>query len=599
MLSIVSTVTRFLQLQVNINLPSLFKYVHSSYGASSFLAFGDHLLLSEEGVQQGDPLGPLLFCLAILPIVKRLSSPLNLWYLDDGTLGGSPFQVLADFELIQSEGIHISLQVNAGKCEVVDLNGCCDLSCFENVQQVDVTNLILLGAPLGRQAMSSVLGKKISELSSVEDRLSWISSHHAFFLLKNCFTLPKLLYILRTSPCFAHPLLQSFHDLQIYLLRSLLNIRLDDRASQQVSLPVRFGGIGIIKATSIASSAYISSKLSCVELETSLLPDNLPLPPSPSDLDHAFTNWKACSNTDALPSSTRKRDWSLAVFQNTQQSLLSSTVDAQDEARLLASAQKESGAWLEALPVPSLGLHLSNNELRVVVSLRLGVPTCAEHTCACNEKVGILGTHGLKCKKSKGRFSCHHAVNDIIARALNLANLPAMLEPSGIVREDNKQLDGMTNVPWSLVWDFTCPYTLAPSHLRSTAAEAGSAAKEAEERKVSKYRSIAAYHTFIPVSVETLGPMGPEAKSVLLELGRFTAYEPPEGKERPTPHYSVQRHLNLNGRDTSLIWTYSQVGRKCCFHNQRATPCVRVVPPAYSAGDDCKRVSQFTTETRK
>ena len=239
------------------HLPSLFKYVHSSYGASSLLAFGDHLLLSEEGVQQGDPLGPLLFCLAILPIVKRLSSPLNLWYLDDGTLGGSPSQVLADFELIQSEGIHIGLQVNAGKCEVVDLNGCCDLSCFENVQQVDVTNLTLLGAPLGRQAMSSVLGKKISELSSMGDRLSWISSHHALFLLKNCFTLPKLLYILRTSPCFAQPLLQSFDDLQIYLLRSLLNIRLDDRASQQASLPVRFGGIGIIKATSIASSAYI------------------------------------------------------------------------------------------------------------------------------------------------------------------------------------------------------------------------------------------------------------------------------------------------------------------------------------------------------
>ena len=40
---------------------------------------------------------------------------------------------------------------------------------------------------------------------------------------------------------------------------------------------------------------------------------------------------------------------------------------------------------------------------------------------------------------------------------------------------------------------------------------------------------------------------------------------------RPTPHYSVERHLNLNGRHTSLIWTYSQVGRKCCFHNQLAT----------------------------
>ena len=33
----------------------------------------------------------------------------------------------------------------------------------------------------------------------------------------------------------------------------------------------------------------------------------------------------------------------------------------------------------------------------------------------------------------------------------------------------------------------------------------------------------------------------------------------------------VERHLNLNDCDTSLLWTYSQVGHKCCFHNQRIT----------------------------
>ena len=36
-------------------------------------------------------------------------------------------------------------------------------------------------------------------------------------------------------------------------------------------------------------------------------------------------------------------------------------------------------------------------------------------------------------------------------------------------------------------------------------------------------------------------------------------------QERPTPHYSMERHLNLIGCDTPLIWTYSQVGCKCCF----------------------------------
>ena len=35
---------------------------------------------------------------------------------------------------------------------------------------------------------------------------------------------------------------------------------------------------------------------------------------------------------------------------------------------------------------------------------------------------------------------------------------------------------------------------------------------------------------------------------------------PKGGKERPTPHYSVQRHLTLNDYHTFLLWNYSQVG---------------------------------------
>ena len=232
------------------------------------------------------------------------------------------------------------------------------------------------------------------------------------------------------------------------------------------------------------------------------------------------------SSTDSedQPTSMHQRDWTSLIFHKVQNLLFSSAVDAQDQARLLAVTQKEAGSWLEALPVPSLGLHLSDNELRIVTSLRLGVPTYTEHTCICNEKVGILGTHGLKCKKSKGRWSRHHSVNDIIARALTLANDPAILEPPGIVREDNKRPDGMTNIPWShgrhLVWDYTCPDTLAPSHLQATSIEAGSAAKTAEVRKVAKYQTLAVNYTFVPIVIKTLGPIGPEAKTFLLELGR-------------------------------------------------------------------------------
>ena len=42
-------------------VPSLYPFVYKSYSVSSFLYFGDSYISSQEGIQQGDPLGPLLF----------------------------------------------------------------------------------------------------------------------------------------------------------------------------------------------------------------------------------------------------------------------------------------------------------------------------------------------------------------------------------------------------------------------------------------------------------------------------------------------------------------------------------------------------------
>src|SRR5688572_9047112 len=45
--------------------PDLVAFTNAAYGSPSLLWAGDSLLLSAEGVQQGDPLGSLLFCLAL------------------------------------------------------------------------------------------------------------------------------------------------------------------------------------------------------------------------------------------------------------------------------------------------------------------------------------------------------------------------------------------------------------------------------------------------------------------------------------------------------------------------------------------------------
>jgi len=99
-----------------------------------------------------------------------------------------------------------------------------------------------------------------------------------------------------------------------------------------------------------------------------------------------------------------------------------------------------------------------------------------------------------------------------------------MREPPGLDRGGGKRPDGATMVPWSrgrcLLWDATCPDTLAPSHVQNSAAGAGSAAAAAEQRKITKYAPLATAHEFVPVAIKTLGSWGARGVSFINDLGR-------------------------------------------------------------------------------
>ena len=54
---------------------------------------------------------------------------------------------------------------------------------------------------------ADLLEKKLKELEKVNGIVEKLDAHYGFFKLKNCLGLPKLLYFLRTSTCFVHPVL--------------------------------------------------------------------------------------------------------------------------------------------------------------------------------------------------------------------------------------------------------------------------------------------------------------------------------------------------------------------------------------------------------
>ena len=85
---------------VSHHIPEIYKFCHLSYGDPSFLKFNNQVITSQEGAQQGDPLGSLLFCLAIHPILTSFSSELVIGYMDDITLGGDEESLERDVQQV-------------------------------------------------------------------------------------------------------------------------------------------------------------------------------------------------------------------------------------------------------------------------------------------------------------------------------------------------------------------------------------------------------------------------------------------------------------------------------------------------------------------
>jgi len=130
-------------------LPELYAFCLSSFSQPSFLYVGSHVLLSEEGLQQGDPPGPLLFCTTIHPLITSLGSDLTLGYLDDLTLAGLQNVVASDIQKVVAEGSKMGLCLNRSKCEVIshpDLK-IADQTILSFIC-VSVATATLLGAPL-------------------------------------------------------------------------------------------------------------------------------------------------------------------------------------------------------------------------------------------------------------------------------------------------------------------------------------------------------------------------------------------------------------------------------------------------------------------
>ena len=180
----------------------------------------------------------------------------------------------------------------------------------------------------------------------------------------------------------------------------------------------------------------------CTPHSSNLAPTVAELP-SPA-VEDALVSWQQCHN-ESPPSgsdSALQKEWDAPIVTAMAEALVRAAPDGTVRARLLASQRKESGKWLQARSMSSLGLRMDDEVMRVAVGLRLEASLCRPHKChQCGADVDHLALHGLSCRKSQGRHSRHAAMNDLLKRSLVSAKIPSILNPTGMARSNGKRWD--------------------------------------------------------------------------------------------------------------------------------------------------------------
>ena len=294
-----------IEAELKAHFPQLLPYFLAHYGARSRLLIANspdgEFIWSSRGVQQGDPLGPFFFALALQAGMKaaRLAGELQvnqegaaaaeaeeeqailcliLAYLDDVILCGPLSSIARALSRLMQ---HLSLLgsdlvLNMAKCvlwspsispssrrelmaSLVDHN----ILDFEAIQCPPCDEgFILLGSPIGSQVFASAhLEANAHSLVSKLERVNGISSISSrLHLLRYC-AVPRINNALRTSPPSVSSNAAILHDINI--IEAFVKFQGFGSDHQDwrslIQLPLKMGQPGLISAVKIAPLAYVAS----------------------------------------------------------------------------------------------------------------------------------------------------------------------------------------------------------------------------------------------------------------------------------------------------------------------------------------------------
>jgi len=563
---------------VHEEFPGLAPWADWCYSRPSTLFLGKQTVRSETGVQQGDPLGPLLFSLALQRAAEAaLRAPrhgadgavdLSFFYLDDGCLVGDAPAVARLLHLLVANLAAVGLQLSTGlgKCEVVPTGGdASDVSLDgfpPGFRLRTDRSFELLGAPVGDANFCSEHTKqRVAGAAALLEALGALENAQvALHLLRQCASFCKLGYSARVVPPTAHTAsLLAMDDAVRTCLEQLSGCSPSDDSWRQAQLKLNKGGLGLRSAAKHAAAAYIASRAKSADLCRRLYPGYS----NNADRDGGSLAAAVQAHNAVV------RDADRVAFDHTRhgdQKALSDAVDSAALDGLLAAATLAgkahlslvqapgAAAWLQAPPCEATGTAFPHSLMQVGLQRRLRVQLLQEECfCpACGEVMDVFCDHALVCACRGDRTKRHNALrNQAFFDALAAGHAGAELERPGLLPTrpageatpggeqggsqvgDNGRRPADVYLPrWrngtAAAWDFAATSGLRADLLAASAASSSAPTERYEEFK-RQHQDTARQcaeqgFTFLPMVVEAHGGgWGREARRAFGVLAKRVA----------------------------------------------------------------------------
>ena len=545
--------------EVAAKFPGLARFATWCYQMPSSLRFGSFTLESQTGVQQGDPLGPLLFAAAIHPLASTLRAQgldLAIHYLDDGVLAGDLGAVAAALAHVQQQASSMGLVLNLAKCEAVAVGGLCPADLGPHfpaalLRHPDgsprvLHNFEFLGAAIGDAAFSDAHTARRAEQANrlLEALASLEDSQVGLRLLRSCAGFVRLVHSMRCNPPGVQQhALATFDQMVRTCFGGLTGLHLTASQWQQAGRSLAHAGLGLRSTVQHAPAAYLaslgSSLSACAELDSGFSPVEVLTAPGALDALRSL-------NSQLDGGSQLCLEKALAFNQHA----LSARLDAAcwDKQIAGASPAERASLWSETglgaraflAAVPSGPTRMEKATFVAELRVRLGVPDApTDAWCPrCDGILDRLSHHAGVCVAGGERAQRHYAVRDVVHAWAEKAGLRPEKERPGLLlpqSPDDTQsarrrpadvfLPALAGGPAAL--DFAITAHQRQDTLALASSRAGAAAEAYARQKEAHLHTAQACASqgvsFVPMVVETTGHWDVGAARVLRHIATAVA----------------------------------------------------------------------------